>query len=208
MRSRAGRSREKSLALAATVLFTIALCAPFSVSAAEGFDWNRPKDRLLLDRSLRKLSEQCSQLGFTPLAAPSPDSMEKRIYSRFLLKPKYQANMEAERWMSWFLELLNLGKPDRIEMAAERGGAALAAAAVDPSAHEAARTQFVESSVMLLRPVLAACQQAVADEFVGAHYLNGTGSLKSFETSASEAFDKQVSETAAYARELEKGARK
>ena len=170
----------------------MALCVFAQSATAQGFDWNSTKSRESIDGWLRKLAEQCGQLGFTALTPPEPATMEKRIYSRLLLKPKFEADAEVNRWGGFVAEMQNLAKPDAVEAAAERAGAALTAATVDPSSHEAARRQYVQSITGAMTPFLNACRSAAADPFVGANYLSGSGSLAAFERKAEEQFDGEV----------------
>lgn len=163
-----------------------------SPASAQAFDWNLTRDRLKIDGWLRKLTEQCGQLGFTALTPPDPATVEKRIFSRLLLKPKFEADAEVERWGGYVVAMQNLSKKEAVDAAAERAGAALTAATVDPTSHEAARRQYVEAITNAMTPFLNACRGAAADPFLGTTYLSGTGSLVAFETRAREQFDDEV----------------
>ena len=173
---------------------TLLLASP--AEAARGFDWNLSRDRLQIDGWMRKLAEQCGQLGFTVLTPPEPATVEKRIFSRLLLKPKFEADAEVERWAGYVVEMQNLSKKEAVDAAAERAGAALTAATVDPSSHEAARRQYVEAITGAMTPFLNACRSAAADPFIGATYLSGSGSLASFESKARDQFDEEVRKVA------------
>jgi hypothetical protein len=168
------------------------LCVLAQPAAAQAFDWNNTKSREQIDGWLRKLAEQCGQLGFTVLTPPEMGTMEKRIYSRLLLKPRFEADAEVERWAGFVAAMRNLSEKEAVDAAAERAGAALTAATVDPSSHEAARRQYVQSITGAMTPFLSACRSAAADPFVGANYLSGSGSLAAFERKAAEQFDDEV----------------
>lgn len=176
----------------AALLDILALLPP-NAATAQGFDWNRAKDRLQIDGWLRKLAEQCGQLGFTSLTPPNPATVEKRIFSRLLLKPKFEADAEVERWSRYVNAMQNLSNKETVETAAERAGAALTAATVDPTSHEAAKRQYVDAITVAMTPFLDACRSAAADPFLGTTYLSGSGSLTTFETKAREQFDNEVS---------------
>lgn len=164
------------------------LAAP--ANAADGWNWNSQNDRLMIDKMLRKIGEQCGQLGFTPLTPPEPATMEKRIYSKLLLQSASSAEATVERWSFWLVTFMNL--EEGVKDASDRAGQAVLAASVDPTSREQARQTFVDAFMVPFAPVLDSCREAAADEFVGANYLSGAGSLDDMKAKTSTAFDQAV----------------
>lgn len=168
----------------------LALSAP--AAAADGWNWHSEKDRQQLDQVLRKIGEQCSQLGFTRLTPPEPATMEKRIYSRLLLESPQAAGETVEKWSRWFMTFVNLEKSAKA--ATDRLASAVVAASVDPTSHERARATFVDAFAFPFHPVVATCAEASRDEFVGATYVSGAGSVDSIRQRAKTLFDKEVAD--------------
>lgn len=171
-----------------------ALLAP--AAHAEELDWNRPKDRELIDGAMRHFASQCAKIGFTEVDRPDPATMQNRLYSRSLLIPSYQSRADLERWSGWVGAMTSLGKQDEGLMAeaADQGGAALTAAVVDPTSHEAAKKKYLEASMAPLRNFMLACDSAARHEFASKYYVSGSGSLATIEASFGELFDKTVAD--------------
>lgn len=175
--------------------FFIALLAvvalPAAASASEGFSRSNLK---ALDQSLRVFSNQCVSLGFNPIATPEPNTMSDKMSAQLLLREPAEATLLMERWRHNVRVMEQLIDPQMISDAAERAGALLTAAVIDPSTHDEAKQKYVAVMTSVVEPMLSACRGASGDPFLGAHYLSGSGSLASFETQWEQDFDVSVAE--------------
>jgi len=181
----------------------LALAVPSAT--AQDFNWENRGDREKLEMGLRLLANTCAGMGFSQIEHADAATMEKRIYSRLLLQSQAEASIEVDRWASWVLQVMDLKNPERLRASSDRAGAAITAAIVDPTSHEAARATYVRAFTDAFRPILHACEEATRDRFVGANYVGGSGSLAAFEAQASAAFDGAVADVAA---DVGKGAAK
>ena len=170
-----------------SIPFIVAAMVPCSVSIAT--DWNVTKDRVLFDQVLEKVSEQCSQWGFTRVAPSEGAPMEKRIFAHLLLLDPAEAEIKFDLWASYYLKMMDLLDPDRLDATGKIAGDALTAAIVDPSSEPYARKRYIAAAIDHARPFFEACANMTSDPFLAANYLADTGSLSIVEREASTAFD-------------------
>jgi hypothetical protein len=166
-----------------------------TAALADDYDWHSKSNRLQMATIFEATGKVCSAMfGFTALPLQPKEAMAEKIDAYLLLRDNPDAELES--WLSIFKPPIDVaaGKPS--EPDDYRGGAALVAAAKDPSLMEEAKERYVEAAMAPFRRALDACSAGVQDPFLGKYYWTGTGSAADIEKSFSDDFAEAVAETA------------
>jgi hypothetical protein len=155
-------------------------------------DWHRYDDRVILERALSKISEQCSQLGFERIENSDAEKREEHLHAALLIASPALADRTVNDWLGYFNAMTSMANEVTIELAARDAGDALAAVELNPKIYDEARAKYIQALTAPMIPFLNACRSAVLEPFLRENYLTGMGSLDSFKSKAGMTFDEYV----------------
>lgn len=181
-------------------LLIIAAVMPVSVlvtspgAFASDYDWRAKANRLQMATIFEATAKICAgEFGFSQLPTAPKDEMAEKIDAYLLLQD--DPDTVLEKWIHVFQPPLELVSDKKSEVTIEddeRGGAALVAAAKDPSLMAQAEEQYVSGAMGPFRRALDGCSNGASDPFLGKYYLSGTGSADAIEKDFRDSFAKDV----------------
>jgi hypothetical protein len=149
------------------------LLASTSVSAAD-FGHTR-KDRAQINAAFNAMADMCaSNYGFTRLPKKADGVAVDKMEAYLLLAPS--ADYVISQWTEISRDSHALDRAVKDEALADRLADALIAAKKDPDSYTRAETLWVETFKAPVETAVRACRAAVADPFIGANYVTGSGS--------------------------------
>ena len=167
-----------------------------SAASAGDYDWHDRTNRMQMATIFDATAKVCAEMfGFTRLPPQPKAAMAEKIDAYLLLRD--DPDKVLMDWISVFKPVLEIGsgKPGAMTLADdERGGAALVAAAKDPSLMAEAQEKYVSGAMGPFRRALEGCSAGASDPFLGKHYLAGHGSADDIEKDFRDSFAKEVDE--------------
>jgi hypothetical protein len=171
-----------------------ALLFTSSVASADDYDWHNKTNRLQMATIFDATAKVCAgEFGFTQLPTAPKARMAEKIDAYLLLRDNPEEILRA--WIDVFqpaLEIVGKTKGAETDYDDKRGGAALVAAAKDPSVMAEAEAQYVAAAMGPFKRALDGCSKGAADLFLGKYYLSGTGSAEDIEKQFRDDFAKEV----------------
>jgi hypothetical protein len=150
--------------IASTTLFLSS-----SAAWAEDYDWHNEANRVQMTTIFEATAKTCSAMfGFTRIPSQPRAEMADKIDAYLLLRD--DPDEVLEKWVAVFKPAIDLAsntEDAQTKEDAERGGAALVAAAEDPSVMAEAEEQYVSGALGPFRRALQACSEGAADPFLG-----------------------------------------
>lgn len=170
-------------------IMELAMMVAAPAGTADGIDWQKKADRLLLDKALNSTAQFCvGGFGFTQVARKPPDAMADKIHAHLLLSSS--PTNQVDEWVRYMEGMTKLDKDN--EALEERMADALIAAATDPASYARAETLYVNTIVGRIDRSLATCREGAKSDFTREHYWTGEGSSDRYAQEAKKNFVVEV----------------
>jgi hypothetical protein len=177
------------------VVLIFSLLALATPCSATDFDWEKPSNQKMAIGAFNNMAAFCSQLGFTRVPPQPADAMQKKLEAYMLLSS--DRNGVLERWGEMLHDWMQFTQAADDKALLDRAADALIAAAKDPDQYDQAEQLYVETVMAPAKVALSSCDWAAADDFVGKHFITGSGSVQNWRPKLKQMFADSVAQTKA-----------